>query len=479
MTEDLRRLLEGALPPEADWGSLRRVRTAGRGYRAKDGRFDSAFAYVDEGCMVEVLWRGQFGYAAVASLDPRALRAAGERALLLAQAAAPRALCRFGPEVRPATVTRFESPRGGRAECGADLLAHQVIRLTQAMAISSRIVQASAEIDARDIESELVSSSGAAVLQRLRIIGSGFQATARDGGRTQLRSANGPRGRTGQGGWDRIDFAGGEAEARRIAEQALELLDAPQCPAMTADLVLAPDQMMLQIHESVGHPLELDRILGDERNFAGSSFVRLEDIGTLRYGSDLMNITFDPTLAGEAASYGADDIGNPAAKAFLIRNGILERALGSLESQRRSGRPGVANQRAQDWFRAPIDRMANLNLEPGPDRFEDIIGSIGKGVFMEANRSWSIDDRRNKFQFGCEYGRLIEDGRLTRTVRNPNYRGVSGTFWRNLHKVGDAATFGVFGTPNCGKGEPNQVITVGHASPVCAFRDVEIFGGEA
>ena len=139
MTEDLRRLLEGALPPEADWGSLRRVRTAGRGYRAKDGRFDSAFAYVDEGCMVEVLWRGQFGYAAVASLDPRALRAAGERALLLAQAAAPRALCRFGPEVRPATVTRFESPRGGRAECGADLLAHQVIRLTQAMGISDRI----------------------------------------------------------------------------------------------------------------------------------------------------------------------------------------------------------------------------------------------------------------------------------------------------------------------------------------------------
>jgi predicted Zn-dependent protease len=123
--------------------------------------------------------------------------------------------------------------------------------------------------------------------------------------------------------------------------------------------------------------------------------------------------------------------------------------------------------------------MANLNLEPGTDRFEDIIGSIEQGVFMEANRSWSIDDYRNKFQFGCEYARLIEDGKLTKTVRNPNYRGISATFWRNLFKVGDTSTFGVFGTPNCGKGEPNQVITVGHGSPVCAFRGVEIFGGEA
>jgi predicted Zn-dependent protease len=290
---------------------------------------------------------------------------------------------------------------------------------------------------------------------------------------------NGPGSRILQGGWEHVDLAGGEGEARRIAGQALELLSAPECPTMKADLVLAPDQMMLQIHESVGHPLELDRMLGDERNYAGSTFVRPSDIGTLRYGSDLMNITFDPTVPGEAASYGADDIGSPATREYIVRDGILVRALGSLESQQRSGKPGVANQRAQDWFRAPIDRIANLNLEPGQDSFAAIIASIEKGVFMEANRSWSIDDCRNKFQFGCEYGRLIENGRLTTTVRNPNYRGVSATFWRSLLKVGDAATFAVFGTPNCGKGEPNQVITVGHASPVCAFSAVEIFGGEA
>lgn len=479
MSPDLRRLLEGSLPAGVEWASLRRVRTAGRGYRAKDGAFDSAFDYVDEGCMVEILHNGQFGYAATASLEPFALKEAAERALRLAQAAAPRSIHAFTPAVRPATITRYESPRRLRAAFGADLLSRHAIRLTEAMKISDRIVQALAEIDDRDIETELVSTSGAAIHQRIRILGFGLQAIARDGGHTQLRSANGPRGRNNQGGWELLDLEGGEAEARRLAEQALELLEAPECPSMTADLVLAPDQMMLQIHESVGHPLELDRILGDERNYAGSSFVKLEDIGTLRYGSDLMNITFDPTIPTEAATYGADDIGNPATKQFLIQDGILVRALGSLESQTRSRKPGVANQRAQDWFRAPIDRMANLNLEPGRDRFEDIIGSIEKGVFMEANRSWSIDDYRNKFQFGCEYARLIEDGELTKTVRNPNYRGISATFWRNLFKVGDAATFGVFGTPNCGKGEPNQVITVGHGSPVCAFRGVEIFGGEA
>jgi len=479
MSQDLRRMLESAVPKGVEWAGLRRVRTTSRGYRAKDGAFDSAYDHLDEGCMIEVLHKGQFGYAAVASLEPAALREAAERALRLAKAAAPRALHAFDAAVRPATVARYESPRRLLASFGADLLSRHAIQLTRAMQISDRIVQALAEIDERNIETEIVSTSGALIEQQLHGIGFGVQAIARDGSHTQLRSANGPRGRNNQGGWELLDLEGGETEARRLAEQALELLEAPECPSLTADLVLAPDQMMLQIHESVGHPLELDRILGDERNYAGSSFVKLEDIGTLQYGSELMNITFDPTIPSEAATYGADDIGNPAAKAFIIRNGLLERALGSLESQARAGKPGVANQRAQDWFRAPIDRMANLNLEPGGDHFEDIIASIERGVFMEANRSWSIDDYRNKFQFGCEYARLIEDGRLTKTVRNPNYRGISASFWRNLFKVGDASTFGIFGTPNCGKGEPNQVITVGHASPVCAFRGVEIFGGEA
>ncbi len=268
-------------------------------------------------------------------------------------------------------------------------------------------------------------------------------------------------------------------ESERAAKEALELLKAPNCPSGTLDLVLMPDQMMLQIHESIGHPLELDRILGDERNYAGWSFVKKEDFGHLQYGSTLMNVTFDPTRKQEFASYAFDDGGTRATREFLIERGILKRGLGSLESQLRSGIPGVANFRSASWNRAPIDRMANINLEPGTTTFDNLIAQVENGVWMETNRSWSIDDYRNKFQFGCERARLIKNGKLGAVVRNPNYRGVTVDFWNRLKAVGNAATMSTHGTPFCGKGEPSQVIRVGHSSPVCLFSGVEVFGGQS
>jgi predicted Zn-dependent protease len=263
----------------------------------------------------------------------------------------------------------------------------------------------------------------------------------------------------------------------RTGEQALELLTAADCPEMTTTLVLAPDQMMLQIHESIGHPLELDRILGDERNYAGGSFVQPSDFGELQYGSHLLNVTFDPTVEQEFASYAFDDTGAVAERCHLIRDGVLERGLGSRESQARLGVPGVACARATSWDRPPIDRMANINVEPGDRTFAQIIGSIEDGVYMEANRSWSIDDQRFKFQFGCEYAKRIRNGKLAETLRNPNYRATTPQFWGSLTQVGDRNTWQMFGTPFCGKGEPNQVIRVGHAAPVCAFDHIEVFGG--
>jgi predicted Zn-dependent protease len=236
--------------------------------------------------------------------------------------------------------------------------------------------------------------------------------------------------------------------------------------------------MMLQIHESIGHPLELDRILGDERNYAGTSFVTPDMFGHYRYGSDLLNVSFDPSLDEQYASYAFDDEGLSAAKTLLIERGILQRPLGGALSQQRAGLPGVANTRACSWNRPPIDRMANLNVEPGDVGLDEMIAGIEHGILMQTNLSWSIDDSRNKFQFGCERGQLIENGRLTTVVKNPNYRGVSATFWRSLAAVGDRSTFMVLGTPTCGKGEPNQAIRVGHASPACVFAGVSVFGGE-
>jgi predicted Zn-dependent protease len=243
------------------------------------------------------------------------------------------------------------------------------------------------------------------------------------------------------------------------------------------DLVLAPDQMMLQIHESIGHPLELDRILGDERNYAGTSFVTLDMFGSYRYGSELLNVTFDPTRSEELASYRWDDDGVEAERVHLIERGILKAPLGSVISQTRAGRAGTANARATSWNRPAIDRMANLNVEPGESTLEELIAGVERGVLMRTNRSWSIDDSRNKFQFGCEVGRRIENGELKELVKNPCYRGISATFWRSLSGVGDTSTLEVLGTPFCGKGEPNQVVRVGHASPACRFRSVDVFGG--
>jgi len=243
--------------------------------------------------------------------------------------------------------------------------------------------------------------------------------------------------------------------------------------------LLAPDQMVLQIHESIGHPIELDRILGDERNFAGTSFVTPDMFGSYKYGSELLNVTFDPSVEGQLASYAFDDEGTPAVRQHLIRDGELERPLGGAVSQARAGMEGVANSRSSAWNRPPIDRMANLNVEPGDSSFADLVASVERGVYLETNSSWSIDDSRNKFQFSCEKGTLIENGELTSVVRNPSYRGVSANFWRSLAGVGNLDTFRVMGIPNCGKGEPSQVIWVGHASPPCLFTDIEVFGGES
>ena len=232
---------------------------------------------------------------------------------------------------------------------------------------------------------------------------------------------------------------------------------------------------MLQLHESIGHPLELDRILGDERNYAGTSFVTADMFRKYQYGSELLNVVYEPDVAGELASYAFDDEGARAEKSYIIRGGVLQRGLGSVISQHRLGVPGVACSRSSHWARPSLDRMANLNIEAGTSSLDELIASVEDGVYMDMNRSWSIDDSRNKFQFGCEWGRRIVGGKLGEVVKSPSYRGVSANFWQSLAGVGRERA--ILGTPHCGKAEPNQAIRVGHATPHCLFRQVDVFGG--
>ena len=314
------------------------------------------------------------------------------------------------------------------------------------MKTHDRIIDWEAGLWHTERETLFVTADGSRVYQRFHYLVPMLAATANDGADTQTRTFGGHAyGR--QGGLEVLEDVGFYDAAPNIANQALALLAAPNCPSAMMDLVLAPDQMILQIHESIGHPLELDRILGDERNYAGTSFVTPDMFGTYRYGSELLNVTFDPTRPGELGSYAFDDDGQPTQREAIIRDGMLLRPLGSATSQARAGLPGVANARAVSWNRPAIDRMAALDQEPGVSHFDDLIGAVDRGIYLETNRSWSIDDSRNKFQFGCEWGRVIDGGQLKTVVKNPNYRGVSATFWRSLQMVGDSATVQVLGTP--------------------------------
>ena len=464
---------------DADFWSLRFVEETCESFSVQRNVQQPWAVSTDRGVMASVYAGGGYGYAATADMSPQGLRNALQRAQAWALGTARLALIDSRTLPRPAPRGRYVSPSFDRPLPSHSDWYEMLQRESQQAACDPRIVDWEALVDVLKATHRLITSEGGDVVQRHRYLYPSISVTAHADGVTQQRSLNGQRGMCQQGGVEILDRVGFAGSGRRVAEEALELLLAPNCPSGRMDVLLAPDQMVLQIHESIGHPLELDRILGDERNFAGTSFVTPDMFGTYRYGSEHLNITFDPTRPEELASYAFDDDGTAAERTFLIRDGILERPLGGAISQSRAGLPGVANARAASWNRPPIDRMANLNLEPGDATFDALVAGIERGVLLETNASWSIDDSRNKFQFGCERGRVIENGRLGHVVKNPNYRGISAEFWRSLARVGNAETVRVLGTPYCGKGEPSQTIRVGHTSPACVFTNVDVFGGEA
>ena len=433
-----------AIAPATEFCSLRFVQQRSEFLSVRQNILQPVATAEDTGAMITVIAGSGLGYAGTSDLTETGLRRAAEHALAWAQRSAGCSVVDFSRIAFPRPDGEYETPV--QIPWSAVPLPEKIDLLRAAserLKTDPRIVDWEASLWYTESDTLYVTADGGRAHQRFHYLVPMLSATANAGAETQTRT-----------------FAG-----------------RGYCRQSGLEVLLAPDQMILQIHESIGHPLELDRILGDERNYAGTSFVTPAMFGSYRYGSDLLNITFDPTRPEEFASYGFDDDGQPAHREYLIRDGILLRGLGGVTSQVRSGLPGVATARATSWNRPPIDRMANLNLEPGNASLEELVAAVEHGVYMQTNRSWSIDDSRNKFQFGCEWGQLIENGRLTTVVKNPNYRGVSATFWRNLKLVGNLDTLEVLGSPYCGKGEPNQVIRVGHAAPACLFTHVDVFGG--
>ncbi len=431
------------------------------------------------GLMVTVHDGGGSGYAATTDFSSVGLRKAFEKAQNWAQVSGQNSVIDTRQVKMPRESGSYHSPvlvpwNTWSLRQKIDLLTALSCRIKT----DDRIVDWETSMLFTEEMHNYITSEGVQIEQQFSFLAPGMSAVANKGPVTQLRSLGGLRAVCRQSGLELLEQIRFSEQPERLANEAIELLLAPNCPSEKMDLLLDPGQMMLQIHESIGHPLELDRILGDERNYAGTSFVTQDMFGSYQYGSPLLNISYDPSISNEIASFAFDDDGSPAQKTFLIREGILQKPLGGSLSQSRAGMTGVANSRACSWNRPPIDRMANLNLEAGTSTFADMVSGIERGIYMKSNTSWSIDDSRNKFQFGCEWAQLIENGKFTSVVRNPNYRGISATFWRNLKKVGTPDTVDVLGTPYCGKGEPNQCVRVGHASPACLFATVDVFGGE-
>lgn len=464
--------------PAVDFWSLRLVFEHSESLLVRQGVLQPPLRAFSCGAHIAIMHRGAVAYGATSHLSSQGFRHCLDQTMSWLSSSQKFGLERANFLSRPQKSGYYESVVREPWESTSlgdkiDLLQD----INNQLNLNEAIVDCQAQLRRSEVTSILLTSDNIKIEQQFNYIYPGYQAVANKGVQTQSRSGGG-FGSARQGGLEQLQSFDFPHSAKQVAEEALALVDAPECPSGKMSVLLKPSQMMLQIHESIGHPLELDRILGDERNYAGTSFVTQEMFGHYQYGSDLLNITFDPGVECELASYGFDDDGSVAQCEYLIKDGLLQRPLGGSVSQMRANMPGVANARASGWNRPTIDRMANLNLEPGDSSLQQLCANIEYGVLMDTNCSWSIDDSRNKFQFGCELGRMVEKGEIKGLVRNPNYRGVSANFWRNLAAVGSRDLVEMWGTPNCGKGEPNQIIQVGHASPPCVFHQVDVFGGD-
>jgi len=443
----------------------------------RGGRVERVDAGTSEGIGVRVRTGGAWGFAATTDVSRAGAEAALERALALAQAL---------PAVPAAALAAIGSPAQGHwssprerdpFEVGLEEKLAVLLEAEAGLRGDDRIVRTEASCLSTVTSSAFASTDGAACTQEVTACGGGLQAWAAGDGELQVRSypsAHG--GSVAQAGWEHLVGLDLAAHAPRVAEEAVALLTAPACPSRRTTLVLGSEQLALQVHESIGHALELDRILLGEASYAGTSWVQAADLGTLRYGSEHLDVTADATTPGGLGTFGWDDEGVAADVRPLVEEGILRGALSDRESAAAAGleRSGGCA-RADGFARQPIVRMTNVSLQPGAaGTLADLLADTGEGVFMETNRSWSIDDRRLGFQFATEVAYEIRGGELGRLLRNPSYAGVTPRFWGSMDAVCSPPAWRLHGLLNCGKGEPGQVMRVSHGAAPARFRDVEI-----
>jgi len=473
--------LDAALKEKAQYCDVRLVRVTTESIDTKNGVIDGVKRNVDVGMGIRVIVDGAWGFAGNPDLKPEKIEISAKRAIEIARASASLAHTRVvlspldkieDKWVSPRVIDPFEIPLEEKIEFL--LSAEREMRKVKDIKITR------GHMDFRREWKIFLNSEGSFIEQDILHSGAGISTMAVNEQEVQVRSfPSSFRGQFKSAGYESVKSIPMKENAERIAEEACALLSAKQCPQGEKTLILGQSQLALQVHESCGHPVELDRVLGTEANYAGTSFLTTEKLNTFRYGSPCVNIVADATVPGGLGTCGYDDEGVPSQCVYLIKEGIHTGYLTSRETAPVIGKNSNGAMKADGWNNLPLIRMTNINLLPGHISYEELIEGTEDGLLLCDNRSWSIDDKRLNFQFGTEIGWEIKNGKIAGIVKNPTYTGITPEFWNSCDGVSDKKTWDVWGTPNCGKGQPGQTGRVGHGVSYARFRNVKVGVGYA
>ena len=475
--------VSAALDFGASYADARIVLSHSRQLTSRNGQLAQMDDEVTAGIGIRVLVGGAWGFASASGTTVDVASDTAWRATEVARASSlvqrrPVTL----PAVTPVTGTWRTPVQTDPFSVGLAEIVEYLRSAEAGMRVDPRVRVSTATTTARRQNVWLVTSDGTDIEQEFTWTGAGLSAVATNGDDAQVRSfPNSFGGQTQGGGWEAVQNLNLLSRCDQVGWEAIELLSADECPRERTQLILDTTQLALQIHESIGHAAELDRVYGHEAAFAGGTYLGEDRLGTFQVGSEHVNISADATLDGALGTFGWDDEGVAAQRWMLVEQGRFTGYLDSRETAARLGNTHAAQGtshgacRSAGYHRLPLVRMVNVSLEPGnAGTLEDLIRNTERGIYMETNSSWSIDDRRYNFQFGCERGYLIENGMRVKLLKNPSYAGISPQFWNSCDAVCDASEFRLWGLTNCGKGQPAQLMAMSHGSSPARFRDIEV-----
>ncbi len=481
MQEICKWAVEAAVAAGASYAEGRLVDERQRALGTHNGRVGTAEDYESRGIGIRVLAQGAWGFAATQELTREAVQRCARQAVSMARASATVREQEVRLVSEPAAVAEWSSPcRIDPFSVPIEQSLELLRKIDEALRAVEGVTLAETNLNFRRYEQWFANSEGARIHQTRTTTGAGFAAYAYAGSELQKRSyPNSFGGQWQNKGYELVEELRLLENAPRIARECVELLKAPQCPEGRASIVLDSSQLGLQVHESIGHPIELDRVLGYEANFAGTSFLTLDKLNSLRYGSSLVNVVADATEqhGPGLGTFAFDDEGVAAQCVPIISAGEFKGYLSSRDTAAVIGRArSGGHMRAESWNRVPMVRMTNVSILPAADgpSFEQLISSTDDGIYMQTNRSWSIDDKRYNFQFGCEAGWEIKGGKLGRMLKNPSYSGITTEFWNSMDAICGPGEWTLWGTPNCGKGQPQQTMGTGHGAAPARFVNIKV-----